>query len=151
MKSLQEELAARYNLSRPSAAFLPLSPGPVVKADERSGASQEALITGASAVGCARTGGEERTKMEEKIIKTKRGLYGQVNITLPMPFKTSLMDLQKKSGMKKAEFLRTVLLMGKAQITEKVLGNDLLPEVQAKGASPCLTSGAELSQQPART
>ncbi|MGA2503515.1 MAG: hypothetical protein ABSG01_05425 [Anaerolineales bacterium] len=49
--------ADRYNHSWPSAACLPLSPGPVVKADERSGASQEALITGASAVGCAGTGG----------------------------------------------------------------------------------------------
>ena len=46
--------------------------------------------------------------MEEKVIKTKRGLYGRVNITLPMPVKTSLMDYQKKSGMKKSEFLRFV-------------------------------------------
>jgi len=55
--NMQEELAARYSLSRPSAAVLPLSPGPVVKADERNGASQEALTTGERAVGCVKAGG----------------------------------------------------------------------------------------------
>lgn len=77
--------------------------------------------------------------MEEKIISTKRGLYGQVNITLPMPFKTSLMDLQKKSGMKKAEFLRVALIVGTTKLSENVIHSDLI------GA------GGELSQQPART
>jgi len=41
--------------------------------------------------------------MDEIIIKTKRGLYGRVNVTLPLHIKTNLLDLQKRSGMKKAE------------------------------------------------
>jgi hypothetical protein len=77
--------------------------------------------------------------MEERIIKTKRGLYGRVNITLPMPVKTSMLDLQKKSGMKKAEFLRVALMMGTAKLFENVLSSDLLK------------TGCEQEQQPART
>jgi hypothetical protein len=76
--------------------------------------------------------------MEEKIIKTKRGLYGRVNITLPLPVKTSLMDLQKKSGMKKAEFLRTALMMGTVKLSESILTDRL-------------DMGMKFSQQPART
>jgi hypothetical protein len=45
----------------------------------------------------------------EKVISTKRGLYGRLNITLPLPIKNSLLDLQKRSGIKKAEFLRVAL------------------------------------------
>jgi hypothetical protein len=77
--------------------------------------------------------------MEEKLINTKRGLYGKVNITLPMSIKTSLMELQKKSGMKKAEFLRFCLMMG----TEKLSENELF--IDHKG------TGGGLEQQPART
>jgi hypothetical protein len=77
--------------------------------------------------------------MEEKIIETKRDLYGRVNITLPLNLKISLMDLQKKSGIKKAEFLRVVLMMGTEKLSENVLLND------QKG------KGELLSQQPART
>jgi ADP-dependent phosphofructokinase/glucokinase len=77
--------------------------------------------------------------MEERIIKTKRGLYGRVNITLPMPVKTSMMELQKKLGMNKAEFLRVALMMGTAKLSENVLSRDLLK------------TGCELEQKPART
>lgn len=66
--------------------------------------------------------------MEEQVIRTKRGLYGRVNITLPLPIKTSLMDLQKKSGMKKAEFLRVALMMGTAKLSENVFSNDHIHE-----------------------
>jgi len=77
--------------------------------------------------------------MDENIIKTKRGVYGRVNITLPLIIKTSLMDLQKKSGMKKAEFLRTALIMGTEKLSENVLLNDHTGK------------GELLAQQPART
>jgi hypothetical protein len=77
--------------------------------------------------------------MDEQVIKTRRGVYGRVNITLPLPIKSSPMDLQKKSGMKKAEFLRVVLMMGTAKISENFISNDHIP------------AGGELSQQPART
>jgi hypothetical protein len=76
--------------------------------------------------------------MEEKIIKTRRGLYGRVNITLPLTFKNSLFDLQKKSGIKKAEYLRIALMIGTEKLLENVLLND------HKGV------GVEREQQPAR-
>ena len=60
----------------------------------------------------------------EKVISTKRGLYGRLNITLPLPIKNSLLDLQKRSGMKKAEFLRVALIMGASNLSEKVLPKD---------------------------
>ena len=50
--------------------------------------------------------------MEERTIQTKRGLYGRVNITLPLTLKTTMLAWQKKSGMKKAEFLRLALTTG---------------------------------------
>ena len=59
--------------------------------------------------------------MDEQIIKTKRGLYGRVNVTLPLPVKTSILEIQKKSGIKKAEFLRVALILGSAQLGEKVI------------------------------
>jgi hypothetical protein len=77
--------------------------------------------------------------MEEKIINTRRGLYGQVHVTLPMPVKLTLMELVQKSGMKRAEFLRTALIMGTAKLSEDVFKTDHKGEV------------VELFQQPART
>jgi len=59
----------------------------------------------------------------ERVINTKRGLYGRVNITLPLPVKTSLMDFQKKSGLKKAEFLRLALTIGFLDLSNNILKN----------------------------
>ena len=50
--------------------------------------------------------------MTEKIIQTKRGVYGQFNITLPLTVKTTMLDWQRRSGMKKSEFLRLALTTG---------------------------------------
>lgn len=50
--------------------------------------------------------------MPDKIIQTKRGVYGQFNITLPLTVKTTMVDWQKRSGMKKSEFLRLALTTG---------------------------------------
>lgn len=50
--------------------------------------------------------------MSEEIITTRRGLYGRVNITLPLITKTTMLTWAKRSGMKKAEFLRLALTMG---------------------------------------
>jgi len=58
--------------------------------------------------------------MSEKIISTQRGLYGRLQVTLPMPAKSSMLAWAKKSGMKKAEFLRVSLMLGAIQ-----LANDL--------------------------
>lgn len=59
-------------------------------------------------------------RMEEMIIKTRRGVFGRVNVTLPLPAKVSMFAWMKKSGMKKAEFFRTALMIGALQ-----LANDL--------------------------
>ena len=53
----------------------------------------------------------------EKVITTKRGVYGRVNITLPLPVKISLFDMQKKTGLKKAEFLRLALTTGLVELS----------------------------------
>jgi hypothetical protein len=58
--------------------------------------------------------------MNEKIIRAQSGVYGRLQVTLPMPAKSSMMTWAKKSGMKKAEFLRTALMIGAIQ-----LANDL--------------------------
>ena len=50
--------------------------------------------------------------MSEEIIKTKRGIYGRVNITLPLSKKNAMLAWAKASGMKKAEFLRLALTTG---------------------------------------
>ena len=50
--------------------------------------------------------------MDERIITTKRGIYGRVNVTLPLPIKTALLAWAKQQGMKKAEFLRLALTTG---------------------------------------
>jgi hypothetical protein len=54
--------------------------------------------------------------MTQEIITTRRGIYGRVNITLPMRAKTTVMDWARKSDMKKSEFLRVALMMGAMQL-----------------------------------
>jgi hypothetical protein len=83
--------------------------------------------------------GEREIKVEEQVIKTKRGQYGRVNITLPLAVKTNLFDLQKKSGIKKAEFLRTILIMGTVKLSENLLLSDHSE------------MGGSMAQQPDRT
>lgn len=73
----------------------------------------------------------------EKVISTKRGLYGRLNITLPLHVKNSLIDLQKRSGIKKAEFLRLALTTGLMELS--------------KGFLSSKNEDAETAQQPART
>ena len=58
--------------------------------------------------------------MEEQVIVTKRGVFGRIQVTLPMPVKLSMMDWQKKSGMGKAEFMRVALMIGAAKLAEDV-------------------------------
>ena len=58
--------------------------------------------------------------MDERIITTRRGLYGQVNVTLPLPIKTAMLEWQKTSGMKKAEFLRLALTTGFLELSKGI-------------------------------
>jgi hypothetical protein len=120
--------AARLMLSRPSAAVLTTLAGVRLSRPLSAAAiarySDAALICGASVVGCARTGGRSRKgfdrDMTEPIIKARTGVYGRVNVTLPLPAKVSMLSWVKKSGMKKAQFFRTALMIGALQ-----LANDL--------------------------
>jgi len=50
--------------------------------------------------------------MSEQVITTRRGIYGRVNITLPLHIKTAMLAWAKESGMRKAEFLRLALTTG---------------------------------------
>jgi len=72
--------------------------------------------------------------MVEKIITTRRGVYGRVQVILPLPEKASLLARVKCSGMSKSEFMRAALILGASQIVREKLG-----------------SGGEAAQQPART
>ena len=63
--------------------------------------------------------------MLEKVITTKRGVYGRVQIILPLPEKASLMDFQKKSGLKKAEFLRIVFTTGLVELSKGFSGSEI--------------------------
>ena len=58
--------------------------------------------------------------MNEKIITTKRGIYGRVNVTLPLPMKTSMLAWAKRSHMKKAEFLRLALTTGFLELSKGI-------------------------------
>ena len=58
--------------------------------------------------------------MSELIIKTKTGVYGCVNVTLPLSAKVSMFSWQKKSGMNKAQFFRTALMIGALQLANNL-------------------------------
>lgn len=62
----------------------------------------------------------EGSNTSEKIIVTRRGTYGRVQVTLPMPVKMSMMSWMRKSGMGKAEFFRVSLMMGAARLADQV-------------------------------
>jgi hypothetical protein len=58
--------------------------------------------------------------MSEQVITTKRGIYGRVQVTLPLQVKTSMLTWATKSGMGKAQFLRATLMMGAIQMAESI-------------------------------
>ena len=56
--------------------------------------------------------------MSQEIIITRRGVYGRVQIVLPLTVKTALLATAEQTGMSKAEFLQKALLLGATQITK---------------------------------
>jgi hypothetical protein len=58
--------------------------------------------------------------MTNNLIITKRGVYGRVNVTLPWRAKVSMLGWMKKSGMKKADFLRAALMIGALQLANEL-------------------------------
>jgi hypothetical protein len=58
--------------------------------------------------------------MTDEIVTKNRGVFGRVQIAVPMPVKNSMLSWMKKSGMGKAEFFRTALMMGAIQLANQV-------------------------------
>ncbi|MHA1280380.1 MAG: hypothetical protein ACTSQ8_24685, partial [Candidatus Helarchaeota archaeon] len=58
--------------------------------------------------------------MTDEIIRRKTGNYGRVNIVLPLSAKQSMLSWMEKSGIKKAQFFRTALLIGSVQLAEQL-------------------------------
>jgi hypothetical protein len=63
--------------------------------------------------------------MKEITFNTKRGVYGRVNVTLPLGIKTTMLAWAKKSGMKKAEFLRLALTTGFLELSKSITTEDV--------------------------
>lgn len=42
--------------------------------------------------------------MDEKIITTKRGRFGRIQVTIPMDTKNKMLERHKKLGLGKSEF-----------------------------------------------
>lgn len=74
-----------------------------------------------SVVGCQRVGGvtkKGKKKMSEKVINSKSGRYGRVQVTLLMPVKEEILDWSKQLGINKAAFLRMALMIGASQLVK---------------------------------
>lgn len=63
---------------------------------------------------------DEGIKMSDQVIVRRTGTYGRITVTLPMPIKTSIMEWAKKSGLRKSEFFRMSMMMGSAELAEKI-------------------------------
>jgi len=85
----------------------------------------------------------EEVYMTEKIITRKTGTYGRVNIVLPITAKKSMLSWVNKSGLKKAQFFRTALMIGSVQLAEN-LG------IKENTENHFVVSDCERAQQPAR-
>ena len=84
--------------------------------------------------------------MTEQIFQTKRGIYGRVNVTLPLTIKTTMLAWQKKSGMKKAEFLRLALTTGFLELSKGIIPANVdkasgAAQADQPGADPCGVAG----------
>lgn len=56
----------------------------------------------------------------EQVIMTKRGNFGFIRVTLPMPVKETMVTWCKQSGLSKAEFFRVSLMMGTIQLADQI-------------------------------
>lgn len=72
--------------------------------------------------------------MEDKIITTRRGVFGRLQVTLPIKDKMRVLARVKASGMGKSEYLQKALILG-VTLLEQEHNHD----------------GGELAPQPART
>ena len=73
--------------------------------------------------------------MSDQIIITKTGSYGRVNVVLPMPIKDQMLNWMTQSGMKKAQFFRTALMIGTVQLAQQ-LGIEVQGISNVQGQQP---------------
>ncbi len=85
--------------------------------------------------------------MTENIITTRRGVYGRVIVTLPLPMKVTMLAWAKRSGMKKAEFLRTALTTGFLALSKGIPAGD---GEEAQGRAPGREEDARSAPSPHR-
>lgn len=81
--------------------------------------------------------------MTEKLISTRKGVYGVVNVTLPIQVKTLILERGKKLGYKRAEFLRLALLTGFASISDTI---NILKSAEGQGDTA--RTGREEARKP---
>jgi hypothetical protein len=118
------------------------------EAAERSGASQSSLDNERER-GRLRLGravgrkGKQEVLMSDEIITTKSGVYGRVNVVLPMLVKEQMLSWMQKSSMKKAQFFRTALMIGTVQLAQQ-LG------IKDKTDDHFISKDSAIAQQPAR-
>jgi hypothetical protein len=58
--------------------------------------------------------------MEEQIIRARTGNYGRINVVVPISAKESMISWMKKSGINKAQFFRTALMIGTIQLAQQL-------------------------------
>ena len=56
----------------------------------------------------------------DEIVTKNRGVFGKVQVTLPMQVKDSMLSWMRKSGMGKAEFFRVALMIGTVKLADQV-------------------------------
>ncbi len=84
--------------------------------------------------------------MTDKTIQTRRGVYGQFSITLPLTVKATMLDWQRRSGMKKSEFLRLALTTGIVELSKGILvGSWAADSGPAQGRPPAREEDGRLA------
>lgn len=63
--------------------------------------------------------------MDEKIITTKRGRFGRIQVTIPMDTKNKILERHKKLGLGKSEFFCVVLMIGVSYLADSVKAKSL--------------------------
>jgi len=58
--------------------------------------------------------------MDEQVIRTKRGRFGKLQVTLPLSVKNSIMQSIEHSGLNRAEYLRIALMIGSTQLANGI-------------------------------
>jgi hypothetical protein len=80
------------------------------------------LTVTVSVVGCQQLDGEKEEGVEMEVeseMKVRKESWGRLTCSIPMFAKYKIMEWQRKSGMRKAEFLRSAILIGAVQMANQ--------------------------------